>query len=281
MEEYKWLSAFLNISDIIFKELYGKSGEMTAELGRGAGGDITMQFDKASEELFVERLETYHMPAVVISEEGGRIPINNGGQDDPVILLDPIDGSLNSKRRLPFYSISAAKTSATIDSTTVACVTNLSNGDRFYAIKGKGAFKDNYFSLRHGDKAGRLKTEGNDNKEILLVEAVHLKSTLKEIALYAKMFRRIRVFGSVALDLCYLADSAADGFLHLFDSRSFDYAAGKLILEEAGGAFSGCDGCCFDAPADLEKGNPFIAAKNEIVLKDMIEVKRRILCTAE
>ena len=109
---------------------------MAAELGRGAGGDVTMQIDKFSEDLFVERLETYHMPAIVISEESGKIPINNGVEVDPIILLDPIDGSLNSKRKLPFYSISAAKTVATVGSTTVSCVTNLSNGDRFYAIKG-------------------------------------------------------------------------------------------------------------------------------------------------
>ena len=113
------------------------------------------------------------------------------------------------------------------------------------------------------------------------MEAVHLKSTLKDISSYAKIFKRIRAFGSVALDLCYLADSAADGFLHSFDSRSFDYAAGKLILEEAGGAFSDCDGCYFDAPADLKKGKPFIAARNEMILKEMIRINRRILCTVE
>ncbi len=282
MKEYKWLSAFLDISNIVFKELYGKAGQMTSELGRGAGGDITMQIDKFSEEIFARRLETYHMPAVIISEESGKIPINNGGQTDPVILLDPIDGSLNLKRKLPFYSISMAKTGATINSTTVSCVMNLSNGDRFYAIKGRGAFKDNYFSLRHGDKAVRLKTDDNDNnKEILLTEALYLKSTQQYIALYVKLFKRIRAFGSIALDLCYLADSAADGFLHSFDSRSFDYAAGKLILEEAGGVFSDCDGCHFDAPSNLKKSGSFIASRNEKILKEMVRINRGVLCTKE
>ncbi|NOZ84494.1 MAG: hypothetical protein GXP60_06815 [Epsilonproteobacteria bacterium] len=275
MEDYSWLSAFLDISEAIFKNLYGKAGsaEMAASIGKGAGGDTTIQIDRSAEDIFIEKFESFNISAVIISEEAGKIFVSGGDDNSPIVLIDPIDGSMNAKRGLPFYSVAIAKTEKMISSTTVSVVMNLSNGDRFYAIKDRGAFKDNYFLTRHGKAAGQIKTDGDATKEILITEGIYEDAVLKEFLIYRKMFDKIRVFGSVALDLSYLADSAADGFVHPLDSRTFDYAAGKLILEEAGGCLSNQSGESFDVDVNLKKGSPFIAARNREILNDMVKAK--------
>jgi len=275
MRDYRWLSAFLDASEAVFRKLYGKAGEkeMAKPIGRGAGGDVTIEIDRFSEELFIEKFESFNIPAIVLSEEKGKIRLNRADNESPIVLVDPIDGSLNAKRGLPFYSIAVAKTGKTVGATSVGLVVNLSNGDRFYAIKGKGAFRDNYFLERHGIKAKRIKTGEDKNRGVLIAEGMDKESAFKQFLVYRKLFAKIRVFGSVALDLSYLAASAADGFIHPLKSRAFDYAAGKLILEEAGGCLTDPLGNDFDADVTLNGASPFIAARNRAILDEMIKIK--------
>ncbi len=76
-------------------------------LGQGRGGDETTQIDAAAEQAAVNRLEALDVPGfTLVSEELGERVFGTGG---PLrVVLDPIDGSINAKRGIPFFSVSLA-----------------------------------------------------------------------------------------------------------------------------------------------------------------------------
>ena len=74
--------------------------------GRGEGGDTTLAVDKAAEDAVFAELEAFGVPLVVVSEERGEVAI--GGGSDTRVVVDPVDGSVNAKRRLPFACVSIA-----------------------------------------------------------------------------------------------------------------------------------------------------------------------------
>ena len=71
-------------------------------VGAGLGGDDTTAIDKAAEDAILARFRD--AAGAVVSEEVGRL----GGEALPLVVVDPIDGSLNAKRGIPFFSLSIA-----------------------------------------------------------------------------------------------------------------------------------------------------------------------------
>src|SRR5215218_8168011 len=80
--------------------------ERAVETGRGEGGDTALVIDRAAEDAILAELEALGEPLTVISEEGGTLALAGGGATH--VVVDPIDGSLNAKRGLPFASLSIA-----------------------------------------------------------------------------------------------------------------------------------------------------------------------------
>src|SRR5437763_16740711 len=75
-------------------------------LERGEGGDMTMVLDRVAEDAVLAELEASGRPLTAISEERGVVELSGGGP--PYVVIDPVDGSLNAKRRLPFHAVSIA-----------------------------------------------------------------------------------------------------------------------------------------------------------------------------
>src|SRR5438046_5302503 len=75
-------------------------------LERGEGGDVTMVLDRLAEDAVLSELEASGEPMTAISEERGELELNGGGPQ--LVVIDPVDGSLNAKRRLPFHAVSIA-----------------------------------------------------------------------------------------------------------------------------------------------------------------------------
>src|SRR5262249_23151749 len=71
-------------------------------VGVGLGGDETAAIHRAAEEAILARVQ--EAAGAVVSEEVGRV----GGTGLPLVVVDPIDGSLNAKRGIPFFSLSIA-----------------------------------------------------------------------------------------------------------------------------------------------------------------------------
>src|SRR5918992_572284 len=87
-------------------ERFPSVAERGVEKTRGEGGDIALVIDRAAEDAVFDELDRLGVPLTAISEERGEIELHGGG---PVrVVIDPVDGSLNAKRRLPFACVSIA-----------------------------------------------------------------------------------------------------------------------------------------------------------------------------
>src|SRR5919112_317493 len=83
---------------------YATTAERAVETGRGVGGDTAYVIDRAAEDAVFREIEALGVPLTAISEERGEIEVAGGGAVR--IVIDPVDGSLNAKRGLPFACVS-------------------------------------------------------------------------------------------------------------------------------------------------------------------------------
>lgn len=246
----------------IFKELGGKGF-----LRIGASGDKTYPIDQKAEEIILEELEKFYRDGgrfTVISEEYG---VKDFGDREKKILIDPVDGSNNARRGVPFYSTSMALVKGdSLRDTKASYVINLVNGDEFWAMEGEGAFM-----------AGeRIKASNDPDIGLILYEATSPSRDLIKIIPLLKKAKRLRCLGSTALDFSYLAKGSCSLLLIPFPSRSFDYAAGWLILKEAGGIttdFFGND--ISETPVGIERTVSIVGSANHDVHQKALEIIRR------
>jgi len=145
------------------------------------------------------------------------------------VVVDPIDGSVNAKRRLPVFAVSVAVADGPgMGDVRWAYVHDLGSGEEWWAERGGGAYLDGV----------RLTAPARDARlEVLALEA----STPQRLAAAAPFLNettayRVRVLGSIALSLCWLAADRVDGMISLGPSRSVDAAAAQLVVREAGAA---------------------------------------------
>jgi myo-inositol-1(or 4)-monophosphatase len=239
-------------------------------LGRGEGGDMTLAIDGAVEDAVFEELERLDLGVRVVSEERGLVEVGGGG---PVqLVIDPIDGSLNAKRRLPQYSISIAVANGDdMSAVEFAYVANFATGEEWWAEHGRGAWAD-------GEPL-KIDCAQYERLEILGVESAHpwLVSAHAD-ALAETRADRMRMLGSLALSLCYVASTRFDGLISLRPVRSVDVAAGQLIVREAGGGVAfpdaGYDGV---APGlDLGMRSRVVAAASEPILELLIRTAEKV-----
>jgi fructose-1,6-bisphosphatase/inositol monophosphatase family enzyme len=146
----------------------------------------------------------------VVSEESGR----SGAPDASVtVVLDPVDGSTNCSRRIPYWSISLCALDA--DGPLCALVANQATGVQTTAVRGKGAWRD-------GEPVAPSAVTRVEN-------AVVAFSGTPARRLAWKQFRSL---GSAALELCDVAAGALDAYLTSWVSP-WDYLGGVLVCREA------------------------------------------------
>ena len=251
-------------------ERFPLTAQRAEKLGRGEGGDMTLAIDGAVEDTVFAELEALGVGLCAISEERGLVEISGGG---PIhVVIDPIDGSLNAKRKLPFYSISIAVADGDdMASVVFGYVANFPTGEEWWATRGEGAFLD----------GKRLEPAAHDTHlEILGVESAHpLLVAAGSDALAQTKAHRLRMIGSIALSLCFVASARFDGMLSLRPARSVDAAAGQLIVREAGGevSFPDADG---DRPLgaglDLEMRSRVVAGATTVIHKGLVAVSGEV-----
>jgi myo-inositol-1(or 4)-monophosphatase len=145
-----------------------------------------------------------------------------------VVVIDPIDGSLNAKRGLPFFCLSIAIADGqAIGDVAFGYVRDLGTGEEWVAERGRGATVD-------GRPLGRVRPK--DRLGVVDFEATNAGLIAQAAARLDGSVGRIRVLGALALALCELADGRLDGVCSLKPSRSVDLAAAGLIVREAGAA---------------------------------------------
>ncbi len=233
-------------------------GKKQPDLGKGAGGDPMKPVDLAAENAIVEVLQQYGVSYTLISEESG---VKKFGKNpkDLYITVDPIDGTTNLMRRLPFYASSIAASSAPVLSSVFAgLVADLADNTTYTALKGEGAF-------RNGEKIYSSKRVSLDDAVLGLdLNTYRVKSIIPQLTELIEKTRHIRHFGANALELCYVADGSTDAFVDIRGKlRPTDVAAGLLILKEAGGVVTTNTGEIFDVILNPTEKIKFVASGNK------------------
>lgn len=232
----------------VIHSLQSKTGE---PLGRGASGDITYQIDKLAEEIIISALESTGEPLTIISEEIGTKEIKSGGKS---VVIDPIDGSRNAVSGIPFYCSSIAIADGNkIGDIELAYIINLINGDEFYAEKGKGAFMNGHL----------IKPQADDTFYTIAYETQLPSRDLRTILPLLSEAKKVRCFGSTALDLSYLSAGSLSAFVTPSQSRCIDFAGGWLIVKESGGVFTNIKGDSIEnIMLGIEKSTSLLASGN-------------------
>jgi myo-inositol-1(or 4)-monophosphatase len=190
----------------------------------GADGTPTTSIDQAAEDAIVEVLKADGRPMRIISEELGEFVI--GSSPEFSVVLDPLDGTYNASAGIPFYSVSIAFASHDLADLRFGYVSNLALKEEYYAEAGKGAYLN----------GKKVKTSMNSDLRNLCVSVYGYRQNVERTRKIYSNVRRVRLFGSVALELCYVASGRLDAFVDVRKAlRVTDVAAGQLILEEAGG----------------------------------------------
>ena len=150
----------------------------------------------------------------VLSEESGV----QGPSDRPMVVVDPLDGSTNASRGVPWFGTALCLVDD--DGPAVACVANHATGERFTAIRGHGAERDGVAISVSACEA--------------LGDAIVGVSGLPD---HHYGWAQFRAFGASAPDICAVASGALDAWCDMsIDAHGvWDYLASLLILQEAGG----------------------------------------------
>ena len=265
-----WLEILVCCKDNVracIKPYLKNLGQPQPDLGKGAGGDPMKPVDLAAEKAIVEILEQYEVSYTLISEESG---VKEFGETPRMfyVTVDPIDGTTNLVRGLPFYASSIAVSSAPVFSSVFAgLVADLVHDATYSALEGKGAFRD--FERITSSKESSL----GDAVLGLDLNTYRIKSIASHLTELIEKTRHIRHFGANALELCYVADGSTEGFIDIRGKlRPTDVAAGLFILREAGGTVTTNTGEEFDVRLDPTKKIKFIASGNKQIHEKILSL---------
>jgi myo-inositol-1(or 4)-monophosphatase len=220
-------------------------------LRRGVGGDDTTAIDQAAEDAVVERLAALGEDFVLVSEELGERTFGAGGARR--VVVDPVDGSINAKRGIPFFSFSLAVAEGpTMADVVFGFVHDFGTGEEWTAERDRGAFLNGEPLHGAGPK---------ESIEIVSFEGTTAAAIAEKIAGVLDLVGRVRVMGSLALTLCHLAAGRLDAACSLKPARSIDIAAAQLLVRERGFAIELFDDPPFEAaPLDLVSRSRCVAA---------------------
>src|SRR5262245_40771970 len=217
----------------VLKAMPGRE-ERERPIRQGEGGDVTAALDEAALKHF-ERDDVR-----IVSEEIGV----RGDNRRYTMLVDPVDGSQNAERSIPYFALSVAVAEGdTIDDVFFGYVFDFGANEEWTAVKGGGAFL-NGEPLRDGPK---------EFIEFLSIEATRAALVRDKLVTLAPLTDRVRVMGAQAITYCHLAAGRTDAMAVLRPSRAVDFAAGQLLIRERGFAIAMPDGIDIGShPLDLQ-----------------------------
>lgn len=235
----------------------------------GADGTPTKLIDLVAEEKVVEVLESSERPLTLVSEEIGRINIG-GSPSEVVFVVDPLDGTFNAVKNIPSYGISLAlaeitdpNRSMTMDDIDLGFVKNLATGDIYQATKGGGA------SLNGKDIVNTSKNDIDHSS----IGAYIYRADMEMVDKLCKKVRRMRILGSVAIELCYVADGTYDAFLDVRGNlRIVDVSAARLIVKEAGGLVTDEYNQNLNGKLNVLERTSIVASGNKDIHKELLKI---------
>ncbi|MCL7387794.1 MAG: inositol monophosphatase [Thaumarchaeota archaeon] len=235
------------------------------ELGAGAFGDISTVADVTSEKAIIDVLKDAIPGITILSEEAGLL--GDPDNSEYLAIVDPVDGTVNLKQDLPFYSAAVAISKGEKFSDIIAAgIINLVNGEVIIAnekcvyINGKPAKPSNISSLSDAVISFDLKVFKHGEKLSKFAERIASKA------------RYARFMGSAALETAYVGCGRLDCFLALNGVRVVDMAAAAYIVTRSGGAVKCLDGSLENLNLLYTGDVKYVAAANDKLLKELIEI---------
>ncbi len=219
------------------------------ELGIGADGTPTKLIDDAAEQIIFKVLAEKEENLNILSEEAGFVD----NKSEKTLVVDPIDGTHNAIRGIPFYALSLAVGKSQLSDVNYGLVRNLVTGDTFWAEKGNGAFLN--------DK--RIQVKQYHQKDSMFTLYIGERATSRTYNI-AKKPRRGRALGCASLEMCLVASGALDIYYQNYSPahlglRVTDIAASTLILREAGGEVFNDTYDILDMDLDIKSRSNIIA----------------------
>lgn len=223
-----------------------------------AGMGFVTEADLASEAFLIEQLLKIVPGASIYAEESGQV---NQKNNEYCWVIDPLDGTTNFAHSLPYFCISVALTYKS--DPILAFVYQPVLKELFWAIKGGGAFLH--------DIPIYISTTSRFEDTFLCAGIPYIKDKaynkrfMRAFAEIIKETFAFRHFGAVALDLAYVACGRLDA-IFFEDMAWWDFAAGKLLIQEAGGIITD-----FNNNAIQKDSRSFIGA-NKDIHKELLDI---------
>jgi myo-inositol-1(or 4)-monophosphatase len=247
------LRTAIDAADAAAREHRRWAGRLRADRAtEKARADYVSHADWEAQAAALRVIQERHPGHDVLAEEGSE-PVEGRiarWADGPLWIVDPLDGTANFLHGHPFYCASVA---VALEGRPVAgAVVSGSSGERWWAAEGEGAFK--------GGRRIRVSTPG-PLRHALVGTGFPFKRTellptyLGQLDRVLRSSAGVRRAGSAALDLCYLAQGSLDAFWEEL-LMPWDFAAGVVLVREAGGVVAGPDGRSLDiAPGPVRGAN--------------------------
>lgn len=247
------LSAEINvlekICDKVSKVIIRDFGEVEKlQVSRKGPGDFVTKTDKKVEKIIIEELEKARPKYGFIAEESGE----RKNESEFNWVIDPIDGTSNFMHGIPHFAISIAleKNGEVISGIVCDPIKN----ETFYAEKGRGAYLNNR-RIRVSSRKSLDEVIGLYGCPPMI--KIDGNKFFDQIKKASSQIHKLRNYGSAALDFAYVAAGRAD-FAWYDHLNYWDYAAGKIILLEAGGTITDFTGKSFVKQKETFISNSYI-----------------------
>lgn len=194
--------------------------------------DLVTEVDFQCEEYLVDSIRTAFPTHSILTEEAGAV----NGENTDRWYIDPLDGTVNYSRRIPFYVVSIAWESN--GKLQLGVVYDPTHDECFAAERGKGAWLNG---------APLQVTPASDLEKTLHTTAFarhnddKFERNLRNFAHLSRYSLGVRRMGCAALELCYVACGRVDAYWEQ-GINAWDIAAAALIVEEAGGVVTTPEG---------------------------------------
>jgi myo-inositol-1(or 4)-monophosphatase len=245
------------VSDSLANSKKGKRQVML-----GAGGDKTLYVDLEAEKKALKVIQSTKDVHIITEERGELRPLEARW----TVVIDPIDGSSNLERGIPFYCTSFAVFEGTrLKDIKYALVRNLVNGDVYYAESGNG-------STKNGRKMKTSKIK-ELSKATIAVDTCRasVENVVRTVKLTSSIKRQSH-FGANALEICFLGEGKIDGFVDVRGRmRITDLAGSYLIAKEAGAIFTSINGEELESEINLRGRFNVIASANRVLHRKILE----------
>jgi myo-inositol-1(or 4)-monophosphatase len=272
-KEINWQQILIQCKNNIQKQitpLLKTLNQPQPNLGIGAGGDPIKQIDLTAEDAITKTLIEHSISFTLISEESG---VKEYGETphENFVTVDPIDGTTNLERGIPFYATSiAVSTKPILNAIHTSLVADLPHDITYMAQKGKGAYR-NYQKISP--------SENTSLEEAVIgidLNTYRVKEIAPKLSSIIQQTKHIRHLGANALELCYVADGTTDAFLDIRGKlRATDMAAAWLIIQEAGAKITTPEGKPLNIRLHPKQKVTFIATANQKIHRIILNFLRR------